>query len=496
MANKTKEPLDRHVLLVAGVVVIGTFMTIVDATIVGVAIETLARDFESPLTTIQWVMTGYTLALAVVIPITGWATDRFGGKQLWMTAVGVFAATSILCALSWSAESLIVFRVLQGVGGGMVVPVSMTLVAQVAGRERMGRVMSIVGIPLVLGPIAGPVLGGVLLEASWHWIFIINVPIGVIALVLAARIFPATPPKPADKLDVLGLLLLCPAVGLLVFGLSELSSGERGEVAWTTSTGIVLVVAVVLLASFVAHALRRGNTNPLLDLRQFKNNIFTAAVVIQALLGAALYGSGLLLPLYYQLVRGESPLTAGLLLIPQGVGVALMMPISGPLVDKGKAAWVVVTGLPLMTLGFFIFTQAHGATNYVLLSAGLLLMGMGAGCTMMPLISTMYRVVEPRTVPRATATMNITQRVGGAVGTAVFAVGLQHFMTQVNNTGYTVSDAFNTVFWWPLVLPAAAILPALLLFRVKAAPKPGGAPGGGAPPQQRAEGPKEQAKTV
>lgn len=495
MAKKPQEPLGRHVLLVAGVVVIGTFMTIVDATIVGVAIETLARDFESPLTTIQWLMTGYTLALAVVIPLTGWATDRFGGKQLWMTAVGVFSATSVLCALSWSVESLIVFRVLQGIGGGMVVPVSMTLVAQVAGRERMGRVMSIVGVPLVLGPIAGPVLGGLLLEASWHWIFIINVPVGVIALVLAARIFPATPPKPADKLDLLGLVLLCPAVGLLVFGLSELSSGERGEVGWTTSTVVVLAAAVVLLALFVAHALRRANTNPLLDLRQFKNNIFTAAVVIQALLGAALYGSGLLLPLYYQVVRGESPLTAGLLLIPQGIGVAIMMPISGPLVDKGKAAWVVMTGLPLLTLGFFGFTQAHDSTSYVLLSASLLVMGMGAGCTMMPLISTMYRVVEPRAVPRATATMNITQRVGGAVGTAVFAVTLQHFLTTVDG-GYTVSDAFNSTFWWPLALPALAIVPALLLFRVKAGPQGGAPGGGGGVPRQRAEAPAASTENV
>ncbi|MCA1655758.1 MAG: DHA2 family efflux MFS transporter permease subunit [Pseudonocardiaceae bacterium] len=494
MASKTKDttPLERHVLLVAFVVVIGTFMTIVDATIVGVAIETLATDFDSPLSTIQWVMTAYTLALAVVIPLTGWATNRFGGKQLWMFSVGMFAATSILCALSWSAESLIVFRVLQGIGGGMVVPVSMTLVAQVAGRERMGRVMSIVGVPLVLGPIAGPVLGGVLLEVSWQWIFIINVPIGAIALLLAARIFPATPPRPTDQLDVRGLVLLCPGLGLLVYGLSELSSGARGEVGFTTGTAIILAAAVALIVVFVLHALR--SDHPLLDLRQFRNRVFSAACVIQALLGAALYGSGLLLPLYYQVVHSETPLAAGLLLIPQGVGVALMMPISGPLVDRGKAAAVVMVGLPLLALGFLTFTMSSASTNYVLLSASLLVMGMGAGCTMMPLISTMYKVVEPRAVPRATATMNITQRVGGAIGTALFAVVLQNFLIQSqSSTTYTVADAFNSTFWWPLVLPVAAILPALLLFRAKPATQGGPRQGGPGMGQQRAEGTPAQA---
>src|SRR6266498_2891337 len=179
----TPPPLERKVLVVAAIVVLGAIMTVLDATIVSVAIDTLSHDFGSPLATIQWVITGYVLALAAVIPITGWAADRFGGKRVWLASLVLFVGGSLLCGLAWNAGSLIFFRVLQGLGGGMVAPAGMTLVAQAAGPQRMGRAMSIVGVPMMLGPVIGPVLGGVLVSSvSWQWIFYINLPIGVIAL--------------------------------------------------------------------------------------------------------------------------------------------------------------------------------------------------------------------------------------------------------------------------------------------------------------------------
>src|SRR5215204_1939604 len=174
-SNQSADRLDPEVVAVAAVVVLGAVMTVLDSTIVSVAIDTLARDFGSPLPTIQWVMTGYMLALAAVIPITGWAADRFVGKRVWMFSLALFVGASGMCALAWSSESLIAFRVLQGLGGGMVVPVGMTLVAQAAGSERMGRAMSILGVPMMLGPVAGPVVGGLLISTvSWQWIFLIN----------------------------------------------------------------------------------------------------------------------------------------------------------------------------------------------------------------------------------------------------------------------------------------------------------------------------------
>src|SRR3954453_8924777 len=156
------EPLGREVWVVAGVVTVGVIMSILDTTIVNVALETLSRELDAPLNTIQWVSTGYLLALATVIPLTGWASERFGAKQVWMTSVTLFGVGSALCGLAWSAESLIVFRVLQGFGGGMIIPVGMSLLTQVAGPHRVGRVMSVIGVPMLLGPILGPVIGGLI----------------------------------------------------------------------------------------------------------------------------------------------------------------------------------------------------------------------------------------------------------------------------------------------------------------------------------------------
>ncbi|HMJ03181.1 MAG TPA: MFS transporter, partial [Conexibacter sp.] len=193
--------LDRGLLAISSVVVLGAIMSILDTTIVNIAINHLSQDFDAPLATIQWVSTGYLLALATVIPLTGWAADRFGTKRLYITSLILFLAGSALSGMAWSAESLIGFRILQGLGGGMIMPAGMTILTQAAGPERIGRVMSVVGAPMLLGPILGPVLGGWLVDdVSWRWIFYVNIPIGAVALVLAVRILQPDKPQPTQKL--------------------------------------------------------------------------------------------------------------------------------------------------------------------------------------------------------------------------------------------------------------------------------------------------------
>src|SRR5213080_945754 len=185
------DALDRGVWLVAGVVVLGAIMSILDVTVVNVAINTLAREFHTTLPTIQWVATGYTLALATVIPLTGWAADRFGTKRLYIISLVLFACGSALSGLAWSAGSLIALRVLQGFGGGMIMPAGMTILTRAAGTDRVGRVMAVIGVPMLLGPICGPILGGWLItQFSWRWIFFINLPIAVVALTMSQRILP------------------------------------------------------------------------------------------------------------------------------------------------------------------------------------------------------------------------------------------------------------------------------------------------------------------
>ena len=246
-ADPNANGIDRALMSVAIVVVLGAIMSILDTTVVNVAISDLSTTFDTSLETIQWVVTGYTLALATVIPITGWAADRFGTKRLYMLSLALFLCGSILSGLAWSAGSLIAFRVLQGLGGGMLMPAGMTILTRAAGPQRVGRVMSIIGVPMLLGPIVGPILGGWLVDdVSWRWIFFINIPIGIAALILSLRVLPRDQPKPAHPFDALGLALLSPGLALLIYGLAKSSSGGgfgSSQVLGPVFVGVVLLVA-------------------------------------------------------------------------------------------------------------------------------------------------------------------------------------------------------------------------------------------------------------
>jgi EmrB/QacA subfamily drug resistance transporter len=456
-AGPAPRPLDRRVFMIAAAVSLGAIMTVLDATIVSVAIGTLSREFGSPLPAIQWVLTAYLVAMAAVIPLTGWATDRFGGKRVWMFALVLFVGASALCGLAWSAWSLIVFRAVQGLGAGMIAPVGMTLVAQAAGPRRMGRAMGVVGVPLMLGPVLGPMLGGVLLSTgSWQWIFFGILPIGVITVLWSRRVIEPTPARRGERLDLTGLLLLSPSLALLVYGASELASS-----AGFHSRGMVIGLfgGSALLVLFVVHA--RGVERPLLELRHFANRAFVAAGAVQALTGVVLYGAMLLLPLYYQVVRGASALTAGLLLMPQGIGAALIMLGTGRMVDRGAGRLLVLTGLPVLAAGFIAFTRS---SSYLVTSASLFVVGLGTGALVGPLTRAVYLAGDRADLPGATATLSILQRMGGALGTALCAVVLRHNLDHLAGPAAPAA-AFSATFWLPLVVAAVAVLPALLLPR-------------------------------
>jgi EmrB/QacA subfamily drug resistance transporter len=477
--------LDRALLGIATVVVLGSIMSILDTTIVNIAINHLSEDFDSPLPTIQWVATGYLLALATVIPLTGWAADRFGTKRLYMTSLTLFLAGSALSGMAWSAHSLIAFRVLQGFGGGMIMPAGMTILTQAAGPARVGRVMSVIGAPMLLGPILGPVLGGWLVDdVSWRWIFYVNVPIGAVALVLAHRILKPDQPQPGHKLDALGLLLLSPGLAALVYGLAE--TGSHG--GFDGAKEIVPTLAgIALIAAFVWHALR--TEAPLIDVRLFKRRTPAVAGITMALFAAAFFGSMLLLPLYYQVARGQSALHAGLLLIPQGVGAAIMMPIAGRIVDRTGAARIVLPGLVVTLVGFAFFTQVQADTSYVLLMGASFVAGLGIGATMMPTMAAAYQTLGHAEVSRATTAFNIVQRGCGALGVALTSVILANQLADrlpgAANAGEglqaaqsippaareqmapLVADAFAHTYVWAFALIALAAIPALFLPRTK-----------------------------
>src|SRR6266700_4719518 len=229
-ASAQSDGLSRDILALAVVVILGTIMTVLDLTIVNVAIPAIGATFRAPVDTIQWVMTGYMLAFATVIPVTGWAAERLGGKRVWLAALLLFLAGSVLAGAAWSAGSLITFRVIQGLGAGMILPVGQTILAQAAGPQRMGRVMSVIGMPMLLAPVLGPVAGGAIISAAnWRWIFFINLPIGAAAVLAAWKLLPEARPQLGQRLDLRGLALLSPGIAVFLYGMSE--AGNAGGFA-------------------------------------------------------------------------------------------------------------------------------------------------------------------------------------------------------------------------------------------------------------------------
>lgn len=489
---------DRPLRHIALVVVSGAIMTILDTTIVNVAINTLGRDLHTSLSTIQWVLTGYTLALTMAIPITGWSVERFGTKAMWLASLTLFIAGSMLCGAAWSAYSLIAFRVLQGFGGGLLMPVGQTMLARAAGPDRMGRVMSVVTVPAMLAPILGPVLGGVIVDnLSWRWMFYVNLPICAAALLLAVRLLPADPERqPARKLDVLGFALLSPGLAALVYGLSEAgenASPRNPRLVIGLAIGIVLIGAFAirsLAPALVAGRQRRGAPDPLLDLRLFRDRSFTVANAAMFVVGAAMFGLIILVPLYYQLLRGESPLHTGLLIAPFGVGALSTLLISGRAADRYGARAVVPAGIAVFLLGALVYTQVTADTSKVLLGAGFLVTGMGYGPIVPPLTAAVYQRLPRTALPGATTASSIIIRFGGSLGTALFAVVLQiAIRAEVPGASGSLADAatssgsptaaalaraFGHTFWWAIGMALASLILVLMIPRrraVEAAPE-------------------------
>jgi EmrB/QacA subfamily drug resistance transporter len=456
--------ISAHVWHISAVVLIGSVMSILDTTIVNVALATLGHELHSTISEIQWVVTGYMLSLAAVIPITGWAAKRFGAKQVYLVSLVLFTAGSTLCGLATSTTELILFRVLQGIGGGMILPIGQLMMADAAGPDRMGRVMSIVAVPAMLAPILGPTIGGVIIQnLSWRWIFYVNVPIGVIAVTTALRYLPWLEPEKADKLDVRGLILMATGLPLLTYGLTEI--GITGS--FTSPKVVIPIIAgVALVAWFVLHALRIPK--PLLDVRLYRRPTFSSASFAMFCLGAALFGGMILLPLYWQVIRGETVIHTGLLTAPQGLGAACAMPIAGKLTDRWGGGGLALFGVTLCTIATIPFAFVGVHTSIVWLSVAMFVRGIGIGFGFLPAMAAAFASLERSELPSATPQLNVIQRVGGSIGTAVLAVVLQRALVGAHGLSGAAA-AYGTAFWASAALTALAIIPCVILLRAERA---------------------------
>jgi EmrB/QacA subfamily drug resistance transporter len=455
--------IERHVWVISGVVILGMIMSILDTTIVNVALNTLGRDLHSPISQVQWVVTGYLIALGAVIPVTGWMARRYGAKQVYLVSLVLFTLGSVACGLSTSLVELVAFRVLQGIGGGMIMPLAQLMMAQVAGPQRMGRVMGIVSMPAMLAPIFGPVIGGLILQnLHWSWIFFVNAPIGAIALYLGWRTLPSTDSGDAGRLDLVGLALLPIGSAALIYGISEVGSGAG--FGSTKVLGPVLAGAV-LSAAFVVHA--RRVERPLLDVRLYVNRVFAGASATTFWLGAALFGAMILVPLYYQNVRGQSVIATGLLNAPQGIGALVAMPIAGRLTERfggGRIAIVGVSVLSLSTLPL-AFVGAH--TSELLISLVLVVRGLSIGFSFMPAMTAAFAVLRPDQLSDATPQLNVVMRFGSAAGVAVLAVVLQRASAHAHGHVVQTAHAFQHTYWWGLGIALLSLVPCLVLLKAE-----------------------------
>jgi len=418
--TQTAAKLDAAVWKIVAVVIIGSLLAQLDATIVNVSLSNLAQDLHTTLSTIQWVTSAYLLALTFVLPLSGWLVDRIGARALYLWCFALFTASSVLCALAWSAPSLIGLRILQGASGGLLAPLAQMTIRRAAGVH-FTRVAGYAALPVLLGPLLGPVLAGAILHAlSWRWLFLVNLPVGLLGWLLALRWLPDDLDERRPRaLDWLGLLLLSPGLALLLVGAERIGNAHTGSAAgWAMAGG------AVLLTLFWRVQKRKGE-HALIDLGQFRGRVFRVAAAAQFLTNGVSFAGQMLIPLFLIDACGQSPAAMGWLLAPLGLGMMVSYPSLGALVARFGARAVALGGALLALAGtlFLVWQAGHTLALWLLLPA-LFLRGVGQGAVGLPAISAAYSRIERRDLAMATTTLNIVQRLGGPTLTTLCAVAL------------------------------------------------------------------------
>jgi len=398
------------------VIVLGSFMVVLDTTIVNVALPRIIQVFQTDVNEGQLILTGYMLALAVVMPATGYLADTFGAKRTYMATVVLFTLGSALCGLAPNVEGLIVFRVIQGLGGGMLMPLGMSILFQVAPANQRGTIMGVFGLPLLIAPVIGPTLGGYLVEyVDWRPIFTLNVPIGVLAVLAGLLILRETPTRTGTRFDVVGFVL-----SSIAFASAMLALERVPDDGWTDPYVVTLLfIAAAAFPCWIIVEL--AQEQPLLDLSVLKDRTFFVATMVNFVATIAMYSSLLLLPLFLQNVRGLGALETGLLLLPQALAAAVMMPISGKLLDMFGPKLVVIPGLLLLAFATWLLTTLDIGTPDSTIRWILLLRGLAMGLMMMPVMTVSMDTIPPHQISRASALSNVLRQLFGAFSTGIFA---------------------------------------------------------------------------
>ncbi|MGF9913097.1 MDR family MFS transporter [Paenibacillus ehimensis] len=444
-------------------VIVGMFMVLLNMTAMNVAIPRLADTFQSSLSVIQWATTGYILAEAVIIPVAGWLSDRFGAKRIFLISIVLFTVSSILCVFAVNAVQFIVFRVLQGLGGGIVMPIGMAIVYRISPPGKVGTVMGMLGVPILIAPAIGPVMAGWLVEyASWHYIFWVNVPVGILGIWIGMRYLPNLETQAGAKLDIPGMIFGPLAFAALIYGVSE-----GGDSGWSSNRAIIgITVGIAALLIFIWIELR--HKEPLLELRVFRSYTFTSAVILLWITSAVFYGLLFLNPVFLQKVQGYNAFTTGLLLLPQAVACIVFIQLGGRLFDRFGVKPLVIAGSAIVSLGAYLLSKLSADTGLEQLIVPLLLAGSGQALFGMSLNAYIMKSSPQELVNRVTSLTTASQQVMGSFAVAGFSTLLTSRLSDQSNAVHLTraedwAKAFSFTFLIVMVIAILGIAIGLML---------------------------------
>lgn len=444
------------------VVMLGSIISLIDSTVVNLALHAISKDLNAPFDQAQWVVTAHILAIAAAIPTTGWAARRYSARKVYVWSLVFFTLSSVLCGMAENIEQLIVARILQGAAGGMILPVGHILLVKAAGPERIARVMSVVWSAVLLTRVFDPALGGAVVQTmGWRWIFFLNLPIGAVVAALAMRLLPREGGERTGRPDLAGLAVVVAGMACVTYGLARTGSAH----AALTPALAYVAVGSALLTLFVVRSLRAPL--PVANVRLFRDGVFTAASLTTFFLGMAVSGGHLLLPLYLLTVRHFDATTTGILLAPQGLGAALAMWVAARSVDRFGGGVTALVGCAVSIGSAVIYVYLDSSTPLVTLCVAMALHGFGVGLSSTPAMTAAYRTLSPAKINDAVPQLHVLHRIGSSAGTALGAIVLQNQLGRASSPE-DVAAAYGTVYWWMLLLTIVATAPAVLLMVAEA----------------------------
>lgn len=461
MTNQEMKSISKETMTAAWAITLGAIAPMLDSTMVNIAIKQLNQTFNTTIDIVQWGITGYVLALAVIIPIAGWLINQFDGKYVYISASILFGLTSLLVGTSWSVTSFIIFRIIQGLCAGIIITLMFTLLVKITGQEQIGKVMGIVSTPMIFGPIFGPVIGGFIIHfASWRWMFYLNVLIVIISVILQIKYLPKFKPFNKSKsIDVIGIILLSLISFTLIYGLTKATDyhGFFNE----TTIFYFIISCLLMLSYYFYNTIRKNNT--ILPLSLFRKKNYTASFMGLFLSNIGIMGPMIIIPLYFQVFKHYTAIEAAIALIPQGVGMLITRPYIGKLIDQYGAKWIAIVSVFISMLGSIPLLFIDQNTSIIWLSLILFIRGCSVGGINLGLTVDAYIDLRENEISEAGVGINMIENVGSSFGTAFIATIIAMLMTHFEHTTNQNIVSYHFGFLVSVLSLLMIIIPGLYL---------------------------------